>query len=457
MKKIINLRYLCIGLCILFMMIFSSCKKWISINPPKTQLTTGQVFADNESATAAILNIYTWFENYNLEANLMPDISLYADEVYPTTADEQAMEYYNNSISPDDYSNANMWKYLYFIIYESNSVLSNLSHSSAVSPKVKKQLTGEAMFLRAFAYYFLVNLYGDIPLVISTNVTVTSVLPRTSADEIYNQIIKDLKEAENNLADKYPTWDKTRANKWCAAALLARVYLYTKDWKDAEKQSTEVISSGKYTLDPLDKVFLENSQEAILQCWQQNGYTVTGSNYLPGSPNEAPLYAMDSSLLAAFEPGDRRKREWLDSVVVSGKVYYYPYKYKLQSATTGGQGEYTMLLRLGEQYLIRAEACAQQNELTKAINNLNVIRARAGLNDLPETLTQAEILSAVEKERRVELFTEWGQRFFDLKRTGMINVVLGSLKPHWKPTAQLFPIPQNELNNNPHLIQNEGY
>ncbi|TAM97107.1 MAG: RagB/SusD family nutrient uptake outer membrane protein [Chitinophagaceae bacterium] len=457
MKKKTIALYLLMASGVLSMMTMPSCKKLIQIDPPASQLTGDKVYADDNSAIGAVSNIYTWFENYDLEGNLMPYVSLYVDEIYPTTADEESMMYYNNAISVDDYSISNVWKYAYFIIYESNAMLENLPASTGITPAVKMQLEGEAKFLRAYAYYFLINLYGNVPLVLSTNVKETASLPGDSTSDIYKQIVQDLSDAETDLPEAYPTQGKTRANKWCAASLLARIYLYTGDWKDAEAQSTEVINSGQYKLDSLDEVFASNSKETILECWNQNGYTITGSTYLPGSAGEAPLYAIDTSLLNAFEPGDRRKTEWLDSVVISGSVYYYPYKYQLNSNTGGGRTEYTVLLRLGEQYLIRAEARAQQNNLTEAVADLNTIRTRAGLKELPTGLSQKEILAAIAQERRVELFTEWGHRFFDLKRTGQIDAVLGTSKPFWKTTDQLYPIPQNELNKNPNLKQNEGY
>lgn len=439
------------------MVTMHSCKKMIKIDPPKSQLTNDKIYTDDNSAIAVVSNIYTWFENFDLEANLMPYISLYSGEVYPTTANSEDLMYYNNAITVDDYSNANVWKYTYFIIYECNAILEDLPGSSGVTEAVQRQLTGEAKFLRAFAYYFLVNLYGDVPLVLSTNVKETAGLPRELTSNIYKQIIQDLSDAETLLSETYPVENRTRANKWCASSLLARVYLYVEDWEGAETKSTAVINSDLYSLDSLGHVFLNSGKGTILQCWSQNGYTNIGNKYIPGSASEKPHYAIDSSLLSTFETGDLRKKEWLDSTKISGDILYYPYKYKQRSTTSGNDAEYIILLRLGEQYLIRAEAYAHQDKLANAVKDLNVIRKRAGLPPIPSGLSQAEIFTAIAKERRTELFTEWGHRFFDLKRTGRIDTVLGTVKPFWKSMCQLYPIPQNELNNNPNLIQNDGY
>jgi hypothetical protein len=116
-----------------------------------------------------------------------------------------------------------------------------------------------------------------------------------------------------------------------------------------------------------------------------------------------------------------------------------------------------MVLRLAEQYLIRAEARAEQNELTGAASDLNIIRMRAGLN--PTTATsQADILTAIQHERRVELFTEWGHRWFDLRRWGTAVPLLSSEKPNSVTEDDLlYPVPQSEISVNSNLTQNPGY
>lgn len=116
-----------------------------------------------------------------------------------------------------------------------------------------------------------------------------------------------------------------------------------------------------------------------------------------------------------------------------------------------------MVLRLAEQYLIRAEARAQQNNLAGAAADLNAIRQRAGLEPLPDNLDKAAMLLAVEQERRIELFAEWGHRWFDLRRTGRSLAVLSPIKPDLTATDLWYPIPLSAINTNPFLTQNEGY
>lgn len=117
-----------------------------------------------------------------------------------------------------------------------------------------------------------------------------------------------------------------------------------------------------------------------------------------------------------------------------------------------------MVMRLAEQYLIRAEARIQQGKLDDGRNDLDAIRHRAGLPNLSTSLTQPALLLAVEQERKVELFAEWGHRWFDLKRTKRADAVLGPIKgANWQSTDTLYPIPSDAIRTNANLTQNEGY
>ena len=160
-------------------------------------------------------------------------------------------------------------------------------------------------------------------------------------------------------------------------------------------------------------------------------------------------------MVNAFEVGDQRKDSWVASKTVEGQTFYYPFKYKI--AEYGEPvTEYYMIFRLAEQYLIRAECYAHQGKIDEAKKDLNIIRERAGLPTETAT-TNEELLVAIAHERRVELYAEWGQRWFDLKRTQKATEVLAPIKPAWEPGDTLFPIPLEEILRNPSLTQNEGY
>jgi hypothetical protein len=360
---------------------------------------------------------------------------------------------------------ADLWSSAYQVIAQANACIAGLATSKAISAGLIKQYTSEAEFMRAFSYFYLVNLYGDVPLVLNTNYQKESTIARTPASQVYLQIISDLQNAVNDLPTSYASGQHVRATKWAATALLARVNLYLKNWAIAQTLATSVINNSGTSLEPdLNNVFLIGSSEAIWQVQPPTYYKNAIDfdvmfNYSYG-------YYITNSLFNAFEPGDQRKSAWLDSTVNSGQpTVYYPYKYKAD-AYSGNSTEYTVMLRLAEQYLIRAEALANQNNIPAAIADLNTIRNRAGLPNLSTSLTAVQFAAAIEHERRIELFAEWGHRWLDLKRLPSVTVpgnsraddVLGVLKaPNWQPSDQLYPIPYQDTKLNPNLTQNPGY
>ena len=451
-----------LSLCLLITLFCFSCKKFITVSPPDTAVTAANVFSDDATATSAVMGIYTQVMGNTLffmngATTLYPSLS--SDELSLTSPNPDLEGFADNALSPQSsILQNNLWGKAYQYIYQMNACLQGLQGSSSLSPSVKEELTGEVKFLRATSYFYLANLFGAVPLELGTDYTVNAQMPRNSIAEIYAQIITDLKDAETELGENYLTPDLIRPNKFAAAAMLARVYLYMKDWADAETYASEVINSGSYQLvtDPAG-VFVSGSTETI---WQMmpvlpGENTAEGLAFIPASPGTVPDYAVTSVLLNAFEPGDLRKSAWLDSTTVNGMTYYFPFKYKVRDGSD--LTEYNIVLRLAEQYLIRAEARAEQNNLTEAVADINLIRERAGLSPLTAAISQASCLAAVMQERRIELFAEWGHRWFDLKRTGMADAVLSVEKSGWKPSAALYPIPYNEIQSNVRLTQNPGY
>jgi len=444
--------------------IFSfSCRKFLEIPPPKNQLVNSEVFADSADATNAVIGIYiNMMQAVSLNISsggltLYPGLS--SDELYPTNNNVDENDFYNNEIAVSNSLNSSsLWGNGFSILYNANACLEGLAQSN-ISDVVKNQLIGEAKFSRAFLLFNLSNLYGPIPLVTSTDYHKNQTLPRSPLDSVYAQIINDLEDARNLLSANYPTAGRFRPNLYTASALLAKVYLYQKNWSEADKNATEIIDAGIYSLDTdLNNVFLTGSNETI---WELSSVfpgleTWEGYFFLPPSSDVIPSYIITDSLLNAFENGDERRQKWLNKNTVNGNDYYYPYKYKLGYDGLTVPLEGYVVFRLSEQYLIRAEARAQEGNLSGAISDLNLIRNRAGLQNTTAT-DQTSVLSAIQHERQVELFCEWGNRWFDLKRTGKANDILSLIKPGWQANDTLYPIPQTELNSNPFLTQNPGY
>jgi hypothetical protein len=447
-----TLLYLAMGLCIVFVF---SCEKMIKIDAPRTQLTTDKVFTNDQSALAVLVSIYSTVNN-SVASNIAPFVGLYSDELISNSSNAGTVEFYNSHLSANNTPNHNVWRSLYSVIYQCNAFLEAIAISESVPAASKEFYKGEALFLRSFAYFYLVQLYGNVPLLLETDVRVTSVATRTEQAVIYSQCISDLLISKQLLSVDYVTGERVRANKWAVVALLARYYIQQEKWADAEQACAEIINSGMYTLTSnATNVFLKNSSESILQCWTQNGFTQVGSVLVPSGTN-VPTYQVSTSLMQRFEAGDQRRMHWVRSIVNNGQTYYHVYKYKQRVSTSGSSAEYTMLFRLGEIYLLRAECRLKQSKYTDAMADVNIMRQRAGLPLLMGAQPN-QVKEAIEQENCVELFAEWGIRFFCLKRTQQLDAALQSLKPNWDSRRQLLPIPQYELLNNSQLSQNPGY
>lgn len=445
----------------LFLVVMTlGCKKMIAVDSPKNQLTTEKVFVDSASATAVLLNVYASFER-DFDPNYNVYIGLYTDELKNIDSDMEVNEFFDSRITSTNGINQNAWSHLYKIIYQCNDIELQLKNNTSLSRSINKQLTSEAKFLRSLAYFYLVNTYGDVPLLLQTDVEITAKAFRDDQNIVNNQIINDLIDAKAGLSVNYVSSGKVRANKWAASALLSRAYLYQKKWALAEKEAGEIIESGLYTpLLSVKDVFKANSKESILQFWNQNGFITSSSDYLPYSAESLPQYIISSSLYESFEAGDLRKDYWVGTVVDAdnnNEKYYFSNKYKNRVSNTSSP-EYLIVLRIAEQFLIRAESRVMLGNINGAIEDINVVRKRSGLMILPDLLNTQQCLDAIIKERRLEFFTENGHRFFDLKRSGRLNEVMSNYKNTWrKDISKLWPIPQSEITYNHNLIQNTGY
>ncbi len=475
-----NQNYIFIVLVSSVYLLCSSCDKLVEIDPPFDTITTQQVFfGTDDDADAAVRGIYSKLADKSSPRFANGAISLLgglsADEIELNVSwnDNDRISIHRNLTNPDNgFVRSTFWTDPYAYFYQINSCLEQLPNSSQLSPAKREQFIAEAKFLRALCYFYLINLYGDVPFIESTDWQKTSTAHRTSSETIYQTVIQDLIDAKDVLPSDFSAYqnERVRATSWAAQALLARIYLYKKDWQNAALEASALISSGNFDLcnDP-DDVFLANSSESILQ-WAYRGdifpYNVIpeGAMWVNGIGWSVPPYYLGPSVLNSFEAGDQRKVNWVLTTEFDGVEYHVPYKYKYGYAEMIPNLEppqYTVVLRLAEQYLILAEANAELGELLNAITNLNIIRLRAGLSPVSASLTKEQLLDAVMQERKIEYFAEWGHRWFDLKRSGSIDEIMPSASAakggSWESFKQLFPIPRAEIQMNPNLTQNPGY
>jgi len=436
------------------------CKKFVAIDPPANSISSDVLFTTDQGANSAVAGLYSQMTRNNLSitnGGVTLFAALSSDELVNTSANSSYDQFKTNDLTSDNSAlSSNFWAPAYSNIYQANVILEGLNNSKSISEATKKQVRGEMLVVRAFHYFYLLNLFSDVPYLTTTDYKINAATERTASSIIYSGIISDLLEAQQLLSESYPTSTKGRPNKWTATALLARVYLYQKEWANAEKQASDVINSGKYSLvTPLNSVFLPTSQEVIWLLQRDNSNTAEGSTFIPSSSSVVPGFVLTGLFLNAFDSGDNRKTTWLGKNTVNGQDYYYPFKYKQRSSTP--VTEYEVVFRLAEMYLIRAEARANLDKVSESQADLNAIRNRAGLANSIVT-DKTSLLLAIEKERRTELFAEWGHRWLDLKRTDRANTVLSTLKGNsWQTTDQLYPIPLTEIQINTSLKQNPGY
>ncbi len=450
--------------CISFLLVgLISCKKFLNIPPPKTEIGNQVVYSTNESATSALLGIYSKMENETFNYYLVLNTGISSDEFLNYSNSLAYDELSNNNLTADNKVTLANWIDCYEIIFQANALLEGLEKSKKLSNDIKNRLSGEARFIRAYCNFILVNLFGDIPLVKTTNPTINSKLNRTSIILVYNFIKEDLNSAAKLLTDYYVnsnneiTEERVRPNKWTALALLAKVHLYLQEWNEAINISNLIVENNNYQIqENLNDVFLKNSKESIwqLMCTNPRQNTQIGAQFiLNGVPS---VVSIRESFIKTFTAKDKRKSEWINNIKIGTNTYYYPFKYKKGKESTP-ISEYTNMFRLSEIILIRAEAKARNNNIIEACEDVNIIRKRAGLDTLLPGLPK-DILDSINIERKHELFAESGDRWFNLKRTNTSAQILEEIKVNtWKSSDALYPIPQQEILKNPNLTQNDGY
>jgi hypothetical protein len=441
-------------------LLFSSCEKFVDLGAPPTQVITGDAFASDASANSVIRGLYSTVLNINLSGTTTFFTGIAADDLQYNATDAGITEFASNNILNTNNNVANLWYNCYQLIKNTNNAISGLDASNSLTPTIKDQLIGEAKFFRAYAYFYLVNLYGDVPLQLRDDLYAfeDASLPRAGKQQVYDQIVSDLKDAESKMQTNYDATasPRGRANKVAASALLARVYLYQKDYQNAELYATKVLQSSDYGMPAPDKNFQNTSNEVILQLGNLTGVTTFGANYIT-APTAIPGYTLPDAVYNSFESSpttDLRRINWTSLKTISGKNYYAITKYKV-AAGTGA--EYHIMLRLAEQYLIRAEARSRLNNLSGARADIDAVRSRAGLTGINSGSNQTQLLTAIETERLHEFFGEYGHRWLDLKRTERTTEVLSPVKANWQTTDVLFPIPQAQILINTKLTQNPGY
>ncbi|WP_026629163.1 RagB/SusD family nutrient uptake outer membrane protein [Dyadobacter alkalitolerans] len=410
--------------------------------------------------------------------------------VDPNNSTERAIQDFN--IFPDNPNLRDWFGSAYSGIARCNLVIDGVSKMPASAFKnagVKDRCLGEAYFLRGLYYFDLVKVFGGVPLIEQPITTIegTQVARATDA-QTWAFVEKDLTTAAG-LLPSVKTYRNSanigRATKGAATALLAKVYLYQQKWAESVKAAEAVMNSGDYELnaDYLAQFNNQNDQNTIESIFEVQAYRTGGW----GGGTEISLdfgrWGFNNptkELVAAYEPGDPRLGYTIFKPGDNrfGQVYdgkngpstvtgFLARKYVFDPATvgaapngwTGGEGVNYVVLRYGELLLIHAEALIEQNQrLQEAVDDINKVRARPGVNMPPVKLSgQQDLRERLRHERRVELALE-GHRFFDMIRWGEayaapLFTAQGKTNFQFKK-HKIFPIPQAEIDLNPLLTQN---
>ena len=323
--------------------------------------------------------------------------------------------------------------------------------------KSKNTKLAESLFLRALAYFDLAISYGGVPLVLEPSTSSHSAdgIRRSSYEETLAQVESDLDRAEELFDGNLPT--RARASLWAVYALKARLYLFQQKWDQAEQYASKLIDSKFFALTPEVKDWYENSLsstsifELVFSTADQNPiYTNSLPADLGGRLDYVPQGDLVQLLLDENIGGKRSQ------LIARQNAYSDQYVVQQFGKTDGSSS--LVVFRLEEQYLIRAEARAQQGKLALAVEAINVIRNRAAVAPVDaETLSRQDILLVIENERRLELAFD-GHRYKDIIRTGRAPEVFGAYNEAYKdPNYWVLPFPYSAITADPDLEQNPGY
>lgn len=493
---------------LLFLMtglLFTGCSKQLDIKP-EVFISPEELYKDEAGVKAGIIGIYR--QLLVLKKSDYAVVGMVGtDEAKMTTFVPTWGPYWQNFAAVNSYSALltaqndvvqGFWNVSYKGINNANVAI-KYTDKAPVSDAVKVQAIGEAKFLRALFYFYLVQLFDGVPMPteVDNPDADKSGYPRSSVDDVYKLIVSDLQYAADHLNSKGSKGqDGGRATKEAAAALLGKVYLTRKQWELAKNTLAPLLTSANTTLMPAyADLFIEKNENNI-----ESLFEVQFSNEPDNSSNMANntgAWQINSPELSgagghviiptdyffnSFENSDLRKDVTFRTVFYdkSGNVVDYswwadvgkPHVKKFDITTgvsiSGSQSSRNMYyLRLADVILMYAEAVNELNDVGTALANMNKIRKRAGLQNWEDAHggmpSQDQLRTEIMLERMRELGFE-GWRWFDLKRT---NTLLDMVKannpdatPNLQPKHLLYPIPAKEFENNPRLTpkdQNTGY
>lgn len=463
-------------------MIFAafSCSDFLE-EDSRSAVVPEDFYKSEAEAEAGLIGLYAILDNGNYHQQF--GISAIGDFAADNFRTNGASNFVAKTVNPFTYEAdpantriLDFYQDAYELINRANALISRIEDSD-ISVDFKSAIIGEAKFLRAYTYFNLVRMFGDVVVRTEESTSLEGLeQARAAAAEVYEQILLDLQQAESELP--VTPADVGRATQGAAKSLLSLVLLTIGDFAGTVAKAEEVMNNFNYSLFPdYGSLFLVENEyvEEMIFGVQFNADIRTGyvNQITPaelsafggitayGSDDEDPF-----SLLDAYEAGDLRRDatiydsiEWQGSFVNPEGIHFRKLaeEFLSQGVPEAEVGQINFpVLRYAEVLLIYAEALNELNggPTAEAYQAVNQIRNRAGLSDLPAGMSQADFRDALLKERRVEFIME-GKRWFDLKRMDKLAEFLTPIG--WEPRNVVFPIPQTALDANKSLTQNDGY
>lgn len=472
MKTIIKILILSLSVSLI------SCSDDFLEPTPTSVLTTENYFNTPEEVETAVINIYDAIQGINSTRSednhgVMYEFYLTemrSDNTRTKSSEGEAAQFENYSIQPANGIVNDYYASFYNVIYRANVVLGNLEVAGASATKFE----AEAKFVRAYAYFNLVRLFGDVPLVetIISPEDKTTAYTRVATSTIYELIENDLLTAVNGLSDE----SKYRASKASAETLLAKVYLTLSRYSEAQALLESVMNPSRgFSLEPnyKDVFYNEGNNEIIFAIgylgdsedsqnfsaeWLNAVGRTSGVNYVTNDAKQA-LDDLGGNRTAYSYRVDQAQ------ITQHQVVKYLPngddnLGILPTSSDPTKAGNDWIVLRYADVILMHVEAImagAASTTSSTAINSMQLIRNRAGITTPITSISKQELLD----ERRVELAFE-NHRLFDLIRMGEAENTLGTFSTNnglsFSSTDLLLPIPQREINlSNGLLTQNPGY
>lgn len=450
----------------------SSCSDLL-ITQPKQSVGSDQALQDITGVRSLLISVYDRLQpNTYYGARMMIAPEIMADNVRLTNTNSN--RYFNERVNAVGVHMQQFWDN-YAAINEANFIIKGIDGSNATDAE-KAQIKGEAQFLRALLYFDMARVFAYEPtkvvngfnlgMILRTEPTSDAAqatfLERSTVEQTYQLIEKDLKDAITNLPASASA-NRLRANKAAAQALLARLYLYWEKFPEAVQAATDALAGTGATLvsgtgyqaafttapNP-ESLFEINYVQATESLGANESMHSLTTNLTTGNWGDV---VPTTELLNLYEAADVR-RAMFYSATKSGEAVFFSRKF------SGSRGPFTdniPVIRYSEVLLIRAEAYALSGNSAAAITDLNRIRTRSGATPIASTVTGQGLVDLILTERRLELVLE-GHRFFDLKRKGqtITKASLSAVVPY-TDFRILAPLPNAQVQLNSKLKQNPGY